>query len=172
MRWPKKRERLPEVVAQALGAPTRHARAVATLEGGWFAVDRGGYVLVQAGGCVSVRGAWASLAGLVWDEGLGCVTVTFVDPARPPLTIEVAEAPSLELLTAAREGIEESHVLTLCRVLECGTTVRAWVLRDSDGQLFSLLGADGPIPPAEREQALSLEAKAREAAGLDPREAH
>ena len=102
MRWPKKRERLPEVVAQALGAPTRHARAVATLEGGWFAVDRGGYVLVQAGGCVSVRGAWASLAGLVWDEGLGCVTVTFVDPARPPLTIEGAEAPSLELLTAAR----------------------------------------------------------------------
>ena len=105
---------------------------------------------------------------MAWDEGDGLLRFVFIDPGLAPITFTLADAPSLDFLTAAREGVDSAHVFSAGTKLGNGTAVKSWILRDSHGELFSLTTASGPIAPGDVAEVDRLERKTREAAGLDP----
>ena len=64
------------------------------------------------------------------------------------------------------EFVNRSIVLHSQVEVSNGTTVTAWVRRDEDG-LFSVLTADGPLDADGQREADALEARVRDAVGLD-----
>ena len=66
----------------------------------------------------------------------------------------------------ASEYVNRSIVLHSQVETSNGTTVTAWVRRGPDG-LFSVLTADGALDEAGQREAVALEARVRDAVGLD-----
>ncbi|MDU0969315.1 MAG: hypothetical protein E7A62_09425 [Actinomycetaceae bacterium] len=162
-----KKSGVSQAVRAHLDPKERPVHTVSTVDGATIAVSPTHVTVVQ-GDDVQLREAWCVFSQMAWDEGDGLLRFVFIDPGLAPITFTLADAPSLDFLTAAREGVDSAHVFSAGTKLGNGTAVKSWILRDSHGELFSLTTASGPIAPGDVAEVDRLERKTREAAGLDP----
>ena len=96
---------------------------------------------------------------------LSLFALEWVDPARPALAGRGKGDPK-DFMRHTSEFVNRSIVLHSQVEVGNGTTVTAWVRRGEDG-LFSVLTADGPLDADGRREADALEARVRDAVGLD-----
>ena len=95
----------------------------------------------------------------------GETSQSWVDPARPALAGRGVGDPE-DFMRHTSEFVNRSIVLHSQVEASNGTTVTAWVRRGEDG-LFSVLTADGPLDADGQREADALEARVRDAVGLD-----
>ena len=100
-----------------------------------------------------------------WEAEGELFALEWVDPAHTPLAGRTEGDPS-DFMRHASEYVNRSIVLHSQVEVSNGTTVTAWVRRGPDG-LFSVLTADGALDDAGQREAVALEARVRDAVGLD-----
>ena len=168
---------LPDSLTAALPSRERRSPGLALADGRWLAAARSGlYVFPapfeeEAGSGKAARGAepalfpWYDVARAHWEAEGELFALEWVDPSRRPLTGRTEGDPE-QFMRHAGEYVDRSIVLhTQCQA-DNGTTITAWVRRGGHG-LFSVLTASGPLDAAGRRAADALEARVREAVGLD-----
>jgi len=100
-----------------------------------------------------------------WEAEGSLFALEWVDPARPALAGRGKGDPE-DFMRHTSEFVNRSIVLHSQVEVGNGTTVTAWVRRGEDG-LFSVLTADGPLDADGQREADALEARVRDAVGLD-----
>ncbi|MDO4664966.1 MAG: hypothetical protein Q4A71_01960 [Actinomycetaceae bacterium] len=108
---------------------------------------------------------WHQIAHAAWDPQTEALTVRFQEPSWPTLRFTPTVVDVHIFLDDVREGIEQSHVLTLKRKLSGGGLLIAVALRKK-GRLFSYATATRTISEDERELLGSLESLVRNQVGL------
>ena len=105
------------------------------------------------------------MARAEWEAEAESFTLEWVDPTRPSLVGRGQGDPS-DFMRHTSEYVNRSIVVHAQVETEGRTTVTAWVRRGPDG-LFSILTANGPLDAAGQREADALEARVRDAVGLD-----
>ena len=108
---------------------------------------------------------WYDVARARWEAEGSLFALEWVDPARPALAGRGKGDPE-DFMRHTSEFVNRSIVLHSQVEVGNGTTVTAWVRRGEDG-LFSVLTADGPLDADGQREADALEARVRDAVGLD-----
>ena len=108
---------------------------------------------------------WYDVARARWEAEGSLFALEWVDPARPALAGRGVSDPE-DFMRHTSEFVNRSIVLHSQVEVSNGTTVTAWVRRGEDG-LFSVLTADGPLDADGQREADALEARVRDAVGLD-----
>lgn len=176
---------LPGSLIDALPVRERRSPGLALADGRWLAAARSGLYVFPApseeeagsgeeegaGSGEAARGAepalfpWYDVARARWEAEGQLFALEWVDPSRRPLTGRTEGDPE-QFMRHAGEYIDRSIVLHTQSQADNGTTITAWVRRGGRG-LFSVLTADGPLDAAGHRAADALEARVREAVGLD-----
>lgn len=162
---------LPDSLACALPSRERRSPGLELQDGRWTAAAKSGLYVFGAEAS-SEDGApspehfpWYDVARARWEAEGSLFALEWVDPARTPLAGRTEGDPS-DFMRHASEYVNRSIVLHSQVEVSNGTTVTAWVRRGPEG-LFSVLTADGALDEAGQREADALEARVRDAVGLD-----
>ena len=168
---------LPDTLTSALPSRERRSPGLELEDGRWMAAAKSGlYVFgAQASSPDGVPSPevfpWSDVARARWEAEGSLFALEWVDPARPALAGRGKGDPK-DFMRHTSEFVNRSIVLHSQVEVGNGTTVTAWVRRGEDG-LFSgvtadgPLAADGPLDAVGQREADALEARVRDAVGLD-----
>ena len=162
---------LPDSLACALPSRERRSPGLELQDGRWTAAAKSGLYVFGAeassghGTPSPEHFPWYDVARARWEAEGSLFTLEWVDPARTPLAGRTHGDPS-DFMRHASEYVNHSIVLHSQVEVSNGTTVTAWVRRGPEG-LFSVLTANGPLDEAGQREADALEARVRDAVGLD-----
>ena len=162
---------LPDSLSSALPARERRSPGLELEDGRWMVAAKSGLYIFGAEAS-STDGEptpevfpWYDVARARWEAEGSLFALEWVDPAQTPLTGRGVGDPE-DFMRHASEYVNRSIVLHSQVEVGNGTTVTAWVRRGPDG-LFSVLTADGALDEAGQREAVALEARGRDAVGLD-----
>ena len=162
---------LPKSLASALPSRERRCPSLELQDGRWLAAAKSGLYIF---GTQASSGdetptpeifPWYDVARARWEAEGSLFALEWVDPARPALAGRGVGDPE-DFMRHTSEFVNRSIVLHSQVEASNGTTVTAWVRRGEDG-LFSVLTADGPLDADGQREADALEARVRDAVGLD-----
>ena len=162
---------LPDALALALPSRERRSPGLELDDGRWMAAAKSGLYIFGTeasstdGEPIPEVFPWYDVARARWEAEGELFALEWVDPARTPLAGHTEGDPS-DFMRHASEYVNRSIVLHSQVEVGNGTTVTAWVRRGEDG-LFSVLTADGPLDADGQREADALEARVRDAVGLD-----
>lgn len=163
---------LPKALALCLPARERRSPSLELHDGRWLAAAKSGLYVFGAGSASGEKAQksyevfpWYDVARAQWEAEAESFTLEWVDPTRPSLVGRGQGDPS-DFMRHTSEYVNRSIVVHAQVETEGRTTVTAWVRRGPDG-LFSILTANGPLDAAGQRQADALEARVRDAVGLD-----
>ena len=162
---------LPDALALALPSRERRSPGLELDDGRWMAAAKSGlYIFGTEASSTDGEPTpevfpWYDVARARWEAEGSLFALEWVDPARTPLTGRGVGDPE-DFMRHASEYVNRSIVLHSQVEVGNGTTVTAWVRRGPDG-LFSVLTADGALDEAGQREAVALEARVRDAVGLD-----
>ena len=162
---------LPDSLACALPSRERRSPGLELQDGRWMVAAKSGLYVFGAevssneAGPSPDRFPWYDVARARWEAEGELFALEWVDPAHTPLAGRTEGDPS-DFMRHASEYVNRSIVLHSQVETSNGTTVMAWVRRGPDG-LFSVLTADGALDEAGQREAVALEARVRNAVGLD-----
>ena len=162
---------LPKALALCLPARERRSPSLELQDGRWLAAAKSGLYIFGAQASsgdetsASEIFPWYDVARARWEAEGSLFALEWVDPAHTPLTGRGVGDPE-DFMRHASEYVNRSIVLHSQVEVSNGTTVTAWVRRGEDG-LFSVLTADGPLDADGQREADALEARVRDAVGLD-----
>ena len=162
---------LPDSLACALPSRERRSPGLELQDGRWMVAAKSGLYVFGAevssneAGPSPDRFPWYDVARARWEAEGELFALEWVDPAHTPLAGRTEGDPS-DFMRHASESVNRSIVLHSQVETSNGTTVTAWVRRGPDG-LFSVLTADGALDEAGQREAVALEARVRNAVGLD-----
>ena len=162
---------LPDSLSSALPSRERRSPGLELQDGRWMVAAKSGLYVFGAEAS-STDGEptpevfpWYDVARARWEAEGSLFALEWVDPAHTPLTGRGVGDPE-DFMRHASEYVNRSIVLHSQVEVGNGTTVTAWVRRGPDG-LFSILTADGALDEAGQREAVALEARVRDAVGLD-----
>lgn len=162
---------LPDSLSSALPSRERRSPGLELEDGRWMVAAKSGLYVFGAEAS-STDGEptpevfpWYDVARARWEAEGSLFALEWVDPAHTPLTGRGVGDPE-NFMRHASEYVNRSIVLHSQVEVGNGTTVTAWVRRGPDG-LFSILTADGALDEAGQREAVALEARVRDAVGLD-----
>ena len=162
---------LPDSLTSALPSRERRSPGLELEDGRWMVAAKSGLYMFGAEAS-STDGEptpevfpWYDVARSRWEAEGSLFALEWVDPAHTPLTGRGVGDPE-DFMRHASEYVNRSIVLHSQVEVSNGTTVTAWVRRGPDG-LFSILTADGALDEAGQREAVTLEARVRDAVGLD-----
>ena len=162
---------LPVSLSSALPSRERRSPGLELEDGRWMVAAKSGLYMFGAEAS-STDGEptpevfpWYDVARARWEAEGSLFALEWVDPAHTPLTGRGVGDPE-DFMRHASEYVNRSIVLHSQVEVSNGTTVTAWVRRGPDG-LFSILTADGALDEAGQREAVALEARVRDAVGLD-----
>lgn len=162
---------LPDSLSSALPSRERRSPGLELEDGRWMVAAKSGLYVFGAEAS-STDGEptpkvflWYDVARARWEAEGSLFALEWVDPAHTPLTGRGVGDPE-DFMRHASEYVNRSIVLHSQVEVGNGTTVTAWVRRGPDG-LFSILTADGALDEAGQREAVALEARVRDAVGLD-----
>ena len=162
---------LPDSLSSALPSRERRSPSLELEDGRWMVAAKSGLYVFGAEAS-STDGEptpevfpWYDVARARWEAEGSLFALEWVDPAHTPLTGRGVGDPE-DFMRHASEYVNRSIVLHSQVEVGNGTTVTAWVRRGPDG-LFSVLTADGALDEAGQREAVALEARVRDAGGLD-----
>ncbi|MDT3767497.1 hypothetical protein QS713_05400 [Gleimia hominis] len=115
---------------------------------------------------LNLLGYWHEVQHARWDGKTRQLTITWVDPSRPPLVATGASADPTVFMRSMEEYVSYSLVTIATRELDNGTAATVQVRRGPDGELFSVAVADGPLTPAGETEVEALETSLRDSVGL------
>ena len=162
---------LPDSLTSALPSRERRSPGLELQDGRWMVAAKSGLYVFGAevssneAGPSPDRFPWYDVARARWEAEGELFALEWVDPAHTPLAGRTEGDPS-DFMRHASEYVNRSIVLHSQVETSNGTTVTAWVRRGPDG-LFSVLTADGALDEAGQREAVALEARVRDAVGLD-----
>lgn len=163
---------LPKALTLSLPARERRSPSLELQDGRWLAAAKSGLYVFGAGASSDEKAQagyevfpWYDVARARWEAETELFALEWVDPARPVLAGRGEGHPS-DFMRHTSEYVNRSIVVHAQVETEGGTTVTAWVRRGPDG-LFSILTANGPLDAAGQREADALEARVRDAVGLD-----
>ena len=162
---------LPDSLACALSSRERRSPGLELQDGRWMVAAKSGLYVFGAeasstdGELTPEVFPWYDVARARWEAEGSLFALEWVDPAHTPLTGRGVGDPE-DFMRHASEYVNRSIVLHSQVEASNGTTVTAWVRRGPDG-LFSVLTADGALDEAGQREAVALEARVRDAVGLD-----
>ena len=162
---------LPDSLACALPSRERRSPGLELQDGRWMVAAKSGLYVFGAEASSNEAGPspdrfpWYDVARARWEAEGELFALEWVDPAHTPLTGRGVGDPE-DFMRHASEYVNRSIVLHSQVEVSNGTTVTAWVRRGPDG-LFSILTADGALDEAGQREAVALEARVRDAVGLD-----
>ena len=162
---------LPDSLTSALPSRERRSPGLELEDGRWMVAAKSGLYVFGAEAS-STDGEptpevfpWYDVARARWEAEGSLFALEWVDPARPALVGRGVGDPE-DFMRHTSEFVNRSIVLHSQVEASNGTTVTAWVRRGEDG-LFSVLTADGPLDANGQREADALEARVRDAVGLD-----
>ena len=162
---------LPDSLSSALPSRERRSPSLELEDGRWMVAAKSGLYVFGAEAS-STDGEptpevfpWYDVARARWEAEGELFALEWVDPARAALAGRSQGDPD-EFMRQVSEYVNRSIVLHSQVEVGNGTTVTAWVRRGPDG-LFSVLTADGALDEAGQREAVALEARVRDAVGLD-----
>ncbi len=162
----RKKNSFPDFVVDANGKrPTAASPIAPVADGRWL----GGWPTEL--GIMSEDGSretyeWAEFENGAWDDERNLLTLTFVDPQQPPLSIELPRDADEVIITMVRERVDRSIVYQQFADLPSGGIARGQVRRNADETLFTQIIVDHDISDADRAVLNQLESELREAVGL------
>ena len=162
---------LPDSLTSALPSRERRSPGLELEDGRWMVAAKSGLYLFGAeassgdGEPTPEVFPWYDVARARWEAEGSLFALEWVDPARPALAGRGKGDPE-DFMRHTSEFVNRSIVLHSQVEVGNGTTVTAWVRRGEDG-LFSVLTADGPLDANGQREADALEARVRDAVGLD-----
>ncbi|MDN6429834.1 MAG: hypothetical protein L0K65_05800 [Actinomyces sp.] len=156
---------VPDHLSHFLPRSDRRATAEELGDGRWLVAGRHAVVVVGEEGVVD-SGMWYEVQHVRWDSASRDLTLTWVDPGRPPLVVRMLTTDPAAFMGEVTGKVTHSLVVQKSAVVG-GTTVTAAVRRRDDGALFSTLVADGPLDEGGRQLADALESEVRDGVGLD-----
>ena len=162
---------LPDSLACALPSRERRSPGLELEDGRWMVAAKSGLYVFGAeasstdGELTPEVFPWYDVARARWEAEGSLFALEWVDPAHTPLTGRGVGDPE-DFMRHASEYVNRSIVLHSQVEVGNGTTVTAWVRRGPNG-LFSVLTADGALDEAGQREAVALEARVRDAVGLD-----
>ena len=167
---------LPDSLSSALPTRERRSPGLKLEDGRWMAAAKSGLYVFGAeassnesekskGDATPQIFPWYDVARARWEAEGELFALEWVDPARAALAGRSQGDPD-EFMRQVSEYVNRSIVLHSQVEVGNGTTVTAWVRRGEDG-LFSVLTADGPLDADGQREADALEARVRDAVGLD-----
>ena len=151
---------LPDSLTSALPSRERRSPGLELEDGRWMVAAKSG-----DGEPTPEVFPWYDVARARWEAEGSLFALEWVDPARPALAGRGKGDPE-DFMRHTSEFVNRSIVLHSQVEVSNGTTVTAWVRRGEDG-LFSVLTADGPLDADGQREADALEARVRDAVGLD-----
>lgn len=109
---------------------------------------------------------WSDFSRASWDGGACELTLYFVDPQLPKLTLSLPVEYDEDFVLLIRERIERSIVFQLAQTLPSGKEVRGQVRRNVDGTLFTQIIADEYLDQEDRLAMIHFESELRQSVGL------
>lgn len=161
----------PNSLTCALPSRERRSPGLELEDGRWMVAAKSGLYVFGAEASFGDREPtpevfpWYDVARARWEAEGSVFALEWVDPARTPLAGRGVGDPE-DFMRHTSEYVNRSIVLHSSAETSNGTTVTAWVRRGEDG-LFSVLTANGPLDEAGQREADALEARVRDAVGLD-----
>ena len=110
---------------------------------------------------------WWQIQTIRWVAELSVLSVTWTDPARERLAGTVSTEAPRAFMLSANEFLRSSMVTFRTTKTDNGTTITIQVRRNENGELLSILSADGALDEQGQEHAANLERSVREAVGMD-----
>ena len=93
--------------------------------------------------------------------------MTWVDPSRAPLIVHSSDSSMRPFMEDLSEKVNRTQVVVRNITAPSGTVITGQIRRREDGQLFSVLAANGPLDDEGIAVAQSFERQLRESVGLE-----
>ena len=105
-------------------------------------------------------GMWYEIQNARWNGEKQELRVTWVDPSRAPLTLKSSDSSMRPFMEDLSEKVNRTQVVVRNVTAPSGTVITGQIRRREDGELFSVLSANGPL-------AQTCERQLRERVGLE-----
>ncbi len=135
-------------------------------DGRTVVAGRHALILLDEEGVVD-SGLWHEVQFARWSLENRTLTVVWAQPDRSPIMVQTITDDPQRLMEAITMRVDKTIVATRSFFAENGTRVSATVRRRPDGELFSILIADGPLAEEDRHKADDTESSLRSELGMD-----
>lgn len=140
----------------------------------WEPTDAGGAVVATRHALVILgplgvidSGLWHEVQYAKWDATTKTLTVVWSHPDREVVRVQTLTEDPKRLMDAVITRVEKTILATRSFYTADGVRVSATVRRRVDGELFSVLVADGVLSDADRQKAEGIEQGLRDELGLE-----
>ena len=112
-------------------------------------------------------GMWYEIQNARWNGEKQELRVTWVDPSRAPLIVHSSDSSMRPFMEDLSEKVNRTQVVVRNITAHSGTVFTGQIRRREDGELFSVLAANGPLDDEGIAMAQSFERQLRESVGLE-----
>lgn len=137
-------------------------------DGRWVVAGKHALILVDAASRnVIDSGLWHEVQFARWNAATRTLTVVWSEPEHPGFSAVTQTADAARLMEAITVRTERTILATRSVFTPSGTRISATVRRRPDGELFSVLVADGPLSDQEIARGEEIEASLRSELRMD-----
>lgn len=112
-------------------------------------------------------GMWYEIQNARWNGEKQELRVTWVDPSRAPLILKSSDSSMRPFMEDLSEKVNRTQVVVRNVTAPSGTVITGQIRRREDGELFSVISANGPLDDEGIAVAHSFERQLRESVGLE-----
>ena len=112
-------------------------------------------------------GMWYEIQNARWNGEKQELRVTWVDPSRAPLIVHSRDSSMRSFMEDLSEKVNRTQIVVRNVTAPSGTVITGQIRRREDGELFSVLAANGPLDDEGIALAQSFERQLRESVGLE-----
>ena len=112
-------------------------------------------------------GMWYEIQNARWNGEKQELRVNWVDPSRAPLIVQSNDSSIRPFMEELSEKVNRTQIVVRNITVPSGTVITGQIRRREDGELFSVLAANGPLDDEGLAVAQSFERQLRESVGLE-----
>ena len=112
-------------------------------------------------------GMWYEIQNARWNGEKQELRLTWVDPSRAPLIVHSNDSSIRPFMEDLSEKVNRTQIVVRNITAPSGTVITGQIRRREDGELFSVLAANGPLDDEGIAMAQSFERQLRESVGLE-----